>query len=224
MAGKPHPHRQAFDDLGITMFEDLPHDRADAVGLHGLDLADLRAPTEEEESKYWNLIKFLESEGEPLPDYRTLRAALVQYVMHAVAFPKELQGYWTLSALSRIAGADRLFTLSVRGTEVFTAPFDPFYAFGMVLADRKGLRKQLEDHGVSREEIKPAPYAALRELKSIRFFCSFESAWSLIQDQQILDDAYAVCREHMIHGKRGLNWKSHNAAFASDVLLTGYRS
>lgn len=108
----------------------------------------------------------------------------------------------------------------MRGTEVLVVR--P-YTFGMVLRDRKGIRKVLADHGVDQDSIEAAPYAGLHTLASIRFFCSVESAWSLVHDDQILDDIYAVCRELMVHGKFGIKWKVHNAALATDVLLTGYR-
>lgn len=111
MAGKPNPHREVFAKLGITTFEDLPHARTDAMGLQGLELADLIAPAEEHEGRYWNLVSLLEYDEDITFDFRTLRAVLVQYVTYGMPFARELQGYWTLTALPGTNG-DRLSTFS----------------------------------------------------------------------------------------------------------------
>jgi len=212
VATTPSPHREAFETLGIRTFEELPEDRAEAVGLPRLNVTDLRAPSDEDEDRYWGLICDR--------SYQSLRALLVRYVTQVLPYPRELQGYWTLSAWPETGGGRRYFTLGVRGTEVFLAD----QSFGMVLRDRRGLRGRLETYGVKSTAIGPAPYAALRDLKSVRFRCTDdETVRTLLDDPLILDDAYAVCRELMIHGRRGINWKDHNGALSSDVLLTGHR-
>src|SRR5579862_5086442 len=209
MTARATPHREAFEKLHITTFEDLPDNRTEAVGLKGLGLTDLRAPSDDDEDKYWGLI--CDS------TYATIRSLLVRYVTQILPFPRELQGYWTLTAWPTVGGGHRYFTLSVRGTEVFFAAQN----FGMVLREHEGTRQQLENGGIEREAIQGAPYAALRGLKCVRFLTTAEPLPALLEDPRILDDAYAVCRELMIHGKRGLG-AAHNFALASDVLLTGF--